>query len=82
MLYRLDIPYGKGYQSVNIFQKLYDSVILYCDFLVEEHVFEVKDVYISKYRTDRYYKLINFNYQILPDDIIYNLKAQKLNKKV
>jgi hypothetical protein len=75
-MYRFKVPNYRG--DINIFQKLCDSLELYCEFLVEENIFEARDFVISKYRTVRQYRLLKYDYEFLPDEILYNLKPKKV----
>ena len=66
MKYRFPVPIGRGNHTLNIFQKLNSSVILYCDFLCEEGYFECKFKIISSTRKEKQYRLIKRDFEYFP----------------
>ena len=73
MMYRFPVPIGRGNNTINLFQKFTDSVILYCDFLCEEGYFERRLKRISSTREDIQYRLIKRDFEYFPWAIIPNI---------
>jgi hypothetical protein len=48
LLHRFNVPNVRGNQSLNIFQKLHDSLTLYCEFLVDEGFFIARNYILNK----------------------------------